>query len=88
MLLGFSSCEEAPAPPTVIPVSSISLDKTSLLLAIGENYMLVATVEPSNAANKNVTWSSNNTNIATVSSAGLITARAEGTATITVTTGV
>ena len=41
---------------------------------------------PANAANKNVTWNSNNTTVATVNSTGLVTAIAVGTAVITVTT--
>lgn len=47
---------------------------------------LTAVVYPTNAANKNVTWTSNNNDIATVDDTGLVTANAVGTATITATT--
>jgi len=55
-------------------------------LTTGQTAQLTATVAPTNATNRNVTWSSSNTAIATVSTVGLVTARAAGTATITVTT--
>ena len=70
----------------VIPVTGVSLDRTSLSLTEGETYSLVATVTPSNATNKSVTWSSSNTTVATVSSSGVVTAKAGGSATITVKT--
>ncbi len=66
------------------PVSSISLDKTSLDLIVGETEQLTATIEPTNASNQNITWSSSNNNVATVAN-GLVTAVSNGTATITAT---
>ena len=48
--------------------------------------LLVASITPSNADNKNITWKSSDTNVATVSSTGIIKAVKEGTATITATT--
>lgn len=69
-----------------IPVSSVSLDKSSLAMDVGETQDLTATVSPSNAADKSVTWSSSNTSVATVSTSGVVTAKAGGNATITVTT--
>ena len=71
---------------TNIPVQSVSLDKTSLELTEGGTGTLIATVEPNNATNKNVTWSTSNASIATVDANGLVTAVSAGTATITVTT--
>lgn len=68
-----------------VPVESVSLDKTSLGLTEGETAQLTATVEPEDASNKNVTWESSNTNVATVNN-GEVTAVSAGTATITVTT--
>ncbi len=68
-----------------IHVTSVSLDKTSLGLTEGETAQLTATVEPEDASNKNVTWESSNTNVATVNN-GEVTAVSAGTATITVTT--
>ena len=47
---------------------------------------LTAVVYPTNAENKNVTWTSNNNDVATVDDTGLVTAKAVGTATITATT--
>ncbi|GKU27685.1 Ig-like domain-containing protein [Clostridium folliculivorans] len=70
---------------TVVPVTSVSLDKTTLSLTTGTSSTLIATVAPSNATNKNVTWTSSNTSVATVQN-GTVTAVAAGTATITVTT--
>lgn len=70
----------------VIPVQSVSLDKTSITMTEGDTQTLIATVAPSNATDKSVTWSSSNTSVATVSSSGVVTAKAAGTATITVTT--
>ena len=69
-----------------VPVQSVSLDKTELSLNVGENATLTATVMPANADNKAVTWSSNNTSVATVDNTGKVTAVAAGSAVITVTT--
>ena len=69
-----------------IPVTGVSLNKTSMTLLIGGTEKLTATVSPSNATNKNVTWSSSNTNIATVDSNGNVSAISVGTAIITVKT--
>ncbi|MEE0951781.1 MAG: InlB B-repeat-containing protein [Paludibacteraceae bacterium] len=68
------------------PVTGVSLNKTSTTLEIGGTETLTATIEPNNATNKNVAWSSSNTSVATVDANGLVTAVAAGTATITVTT--
>jgi uncharacterized protein YjdB len=70
-----------------IPVTGVSLDKTTLNLTVGGSETLTATVAPANATNKNVTWSSNNSAVATVNaSSGEVTAVTAGTATITATT--
>ena len=68
-----------------VPVTGVKLDKTELSLYTGESALLNATVEPDNATNKNVTWSSDKLDVATVAD-GKVTAVAEGEATITVTT--
>ena len=80
-----ASCKVTVNPATV-SVTSVSLNKTNLSLTIGGSETLIATIQPSDATNKSVTWSSNNTSVATVSSSGLVTAKAAGTATITVKT--
>ena len=64
----------------------MSLDKTELQLAVGENATLSAAITPENATDKNVTWSSDNETVATVDANGVVTAAAPGSATITVTT--
>ncbi|MDR2809599.1 MAG: Ig-like domain-containing protein [Tannerellaceae bacterium] len=69
-----------------IPVTGVSLNKASLSLIVGSTEQLYATVSPSNALNKTVSWASSNTSVATVSATGLVTAVAAGSATITVTT--
>ena len=69
-----------------VPVENVSLDKTNLELTEGETAQLTATVVPSDATNKNVTWSSNAPGVANVDSSGKVTAVGAGTATITVTT--
>ena len=66
-----------------IKVTSVSLDKTSLSLEVGKTYTLYENVLPTNATDKSVTWSTSNSSVATVSSTGLVTAKSEGTATIT-----
>ena len=70
---------------SAIAVSGVSLNATSADLTVDETKQLTATISPSNATNKNVTWSSDATSVATVSSSGLVTAKAVGTATITAT---
>ena len=70
---------------TPVAVESVSLNKTSTTIEIGNSETLTATVSPSNADNQNVSWSSSDSNVATVSN-GVVTAVSAGTATITVTT--
>ena len=69
-----------------VSVTGVSLDKTEIVLVEGSNQTLTATVEPTNATNKNVTWSSDHEAIATVDQHGTVIARRGGQATITVTT--
>ncbi|MBE6700395.1 MAG: hypothetical protein E7582_00690 [Ruminococcaceae bacterium] len=69
----------------IISPSAVSLNKTSTTLTVGDTETLTATVTPSNVTNKTVTWISSNTNVASVSN-GVVTAKAAGTATITVKT--
>ena len=70
---------------STVSVTGVSLNKTSLSLVAGNSETLTATIAPTNATNKNVTWSSSNTSIATVSN-GKVTAVKAGSVTITVTT--
>lgn len=64
-------------------VTSIALDKTSAEIKSDETLKLKATIKPSNATDKTVTWSSSNKKVATVSSKGVVTPVGKGTATIT-----
>lgn len=67
-------------------VTGVTLNRINLTLIAGNTFQLVATVNPDNATNKTVVWSSSNNTIATVSANGLVTALKEGNATITATT--
>ena len=67
-------------------VESVTLDHTSVELAVSGTQQLTATIAPVNAPNKNVAWSFSDNAVATVGADGLVTAVAAGTATITVTT--
>ncbi|MEP6931162.1 MAG: Ig-like domain-containing protein, partial [Flavobacterium sp.] len=67
-------------------VTSVSLSPATVSISVGETQQLTPTILPSNATNKTVSYASNNTGVATVNAAGLVTAVSNGTATITVTT--
>lgn len=69
--------------PTEVKVTGISLNNTNLELKIGDTYDLICNITPSNATNKNVEWSSSNTDIVSIEN-GKITAKTKGDATITV----
>ena len=66
-------------------VTSVTLNKKTLNLKVGETGKLSATVLPDSAADKSITWSSSNTDVASVSSSGTVTAKKAGTAVITAT---
>ena len=68
-----------------VAVTGVSVSPSSTSIEAGKNVTLTATVSPSNATNKNVTWTSSDTTIATVSG-GIVTGVAKGNATITATT--
>ena len=70
-----------------IPVASISLNKTSISLKKNETASLSATVLPSNATNKTVSYRSSDKSVVKVSSSGKVTAVGGGTATVTATAG-
>jgi hypothetical protein len=69
-----------------IPVTGVKLNTNEIFLAIGASNKLTETVEPENAANKNVTWLSSAPDIASVSTNGLVTGEKTGEARITVRT--
>ena len=70
---------------TPVAVTGVSLNKNATSIEVGANETLTATIAPANATNKNVSWTSSNTSVATVSN-GTVTAVAAGNANITVTT--
>ena len=81
-----SSLVELSLAEPVMPATGVTLDQTIASLETGKTLQLTATVAPANATYKTVTWTSSNANVATVSTTGLVTAKAAGTAAITATT--
>ena len=77
--------EDKPIEDKTVKVTLVTLDKTKVELITGNTVVLTATVNPSNATNKGITWKSSNTAVATVSSSGVVTAKSAGTASITAT---
>ena len=75
----FSACKKE-------RITEVTLNKTELMLEIGETETLIATIHPENATNKNLTWESTNPAVATVNNNGLVTTLKKGDAIITVTT--
>lgn len=69
-----------------VAAESVEVNPPVHAMAPNATKQLTAVVYPTNAANKNVTWTSNNNDVATVDSTGLVTAKAVGKATITATT--
>ena len=71
---------------TPVQPTGISLNKTTASVQVGKTTQLVASLQPYGATGT-VTWTSNNTSVATVSNSGLVTGKAVGDATITATCG-
>jgi len=71
---------------SIISVTGVSLNKNSSAINVGANDILTAALAPTTATNKNVTWKSSNTAVATVDSNGKVIGVKAGTAVITVTT--
>ena len=70
----------------IVPVTGVSLDRSSAEIIKGESITLTATVSPSNATDKNVIWTSSDPSVATVSQSGVITAVKAGSTTVIATT--
>ncbi|MBR4826702.1 MAG: Ig domain-containing protein, partial [Bacteroidales bacterium] len=69
-----------------VPVTGVKLDKTEIEITEGDTYGLTATVEPANATNTAVSWTSNNEEVASVDNLGYVHAHKAGKATVTVKT--
>lgn len=80
------SVTHSAGPAGPVAVTGVTLDKTSISIEAGQTAQLTATVQPGNADNQAVTWSSSDNNVASVDATGKITANTKGSATITVTT--
>ena len=73
--------------PVTVPITEITLNSKEITLEINKTYNLIATIKPTNTTqSKNVTWTTNNSSIATVDNTGKVTAKKSGTAIITATT--
>ncbi len=68
---------------TNVPVTGITISPSTVSLQTGTSYTLSASITPVSATNKEVTWSSSDTGVAVVSSTGVVTGKAPGSATIT-----
>lgn len=68
-------------------VTGITLNKTNVTLGVGNSAQLTASVHPSNASNKSVSWSSSNNGVASVDNSGRVTGNGVGIATITCRNG-
>lgn len=85
VVLAISSCKKDKE-PTKIPVTGVSLNKTSIDLKVGDDFQLLASVLPEDATDKRVTWDSDDESIATVDDKGLVKAVKVGKAKISVYT--
>lgn len=80
------SCGEGNKKGPEITVTSVALNQSSLTLVVGETSTLSATVNPADAPDKTVSWSSSNASVASVSN-GVVKAVSEGSATVTASCG-
>ncbi|MGK7394629.1 MAG: glycosyl hydrolase family 8 [Candidatus Cyclobacteriaceae bacterium M3_2C_046] len=85
-LKNVSICRGSSDEPVEVPVTGISVSPSSFSLSPGDVSILSAAIAPTDATNKNISWSSDNTAVATVNASGSVNAVAAGTAVITATT--
>ncbi|MBO4540945.1 MAG: Ig domain-containing protein, partial [Bacilli bacterium] len=81
-----SSSDTEPSSSQGIEVTGVTLNAATLEIGVGKTAQLTATITPENAANKNLSWTSANPSVATVSAEGVVTGVALGTTLVTVTT--
>lgn len=77
-----SSTTAVAMPAVPVVVTGLTLNKSTLSLALGSSEKLLATIVPNNATNASVTWESSNTGVATVDGEGNVTAKSGGTVNI------
>ncbi len=85
----FFDAIQTPDSITVAPavsVTGVTVSPVSLSIEVGGSVALTAEIAPANATNKNITWTTDASSVASVSSAGVVTGASAGTATITATT--
>ena len=80
MMVAFPSCKKEKK------VTGVTLSETSKTILVGQEFVLTAVVAPADAVNKNVSWESDKTSVATVDDNGKVKGVAEGEANITVKT--
>ena len=85
-IVGKTMANDFSAKAEYINVESVAIDNKDLLLDINESTILTAIISPKEAINKQIKWSSDNINIATVDNEGRVTGVKTGTAIITATT--
>ena len=71
-------------PDTTVSVTSVVVTPNAKTMTVSQTAQLSVSVFPGNATNKSVTYSSSNSNVASVTSSGFVTAKSKGTAVITV----
>lgn len=81
---GFTATCEISITKPVIPVTDISLDEESVEIKVGEILQLNVFITPENATDQSISWSSSNSEVASVDAEGLVTALKEGESNITV----
>ena len=81
------TCKTPDVPVSSVAISGSGVSNGALSLEKGKSAQLSATVNPSNATNKTVTWSSSDASVASVTGTGYVSAVKAGTATITATAG-
>jgi len=82
----FASCEDPNDPTQEIEVTGVSLKPTTLSLEVGKTATLTATIAPSDATDKSLTWMSANSKVAVVDNKGTVEAKGTGSTNITVET--
>lgn len=88
LLFALFSCKEpAPSQPEVIPVREVLISRTVASVKIGQTLTLTADIQPRNATDAALSWSSGDESIATVDAQGVVTGVAEGTTAIVVKAG-